>query len=68
MRRVFALQAAARGLSLDEIGKIEPFMPGVRAMAGLAPAKVDRPITSGDIAMAQEAPKKGRFLKLFSRS
>jgi hypothetical protein len=68
MRRVFALQAAARGLSLEEIGKIESFMPGVREMAGLAPAKTDRPIAAGDLAMADPAPKKGLFGKLFSRS
>ena len=68
MRRVFALQAAARGLSLDEVGRIEPFMPGIRAMAGLAPARTERPIAAGDLVVSAPAPKKGLFGKLFSRS
>ncbi len=67
MRRVFAIQAVAKSLSLDEISRIEPFMPTVRAMAGLAPAKAERPVAAGDLMIAPE-PKKGRFSKLFSRS
>ena len=68
MRRVFALQAAAKGLSLDEISRVEPFMPTVREMAGLAPARKDRPIAAGDLMVEAPAPKKGLFGKLFSRS
>jgi len=68
MRRVFALQAAAKSLSLDEVSRVEPFMPTVRPMAGLAPARSDRPIAAGDLMVDAPAPKKGFLGKLFSRS
>jgi hypothetical protein len=38
MRRVPAIQAAAKGLSLDEISKIEPFMPSIRDVGTCARA------------------------------
>jgi hypothetical protein len=68
MGRVPAVQAAAKGLSLDEISKIEPFMPSIREMAGLAPARREQPIAAGDLAVAAPEPRKGLFAKLFSRS
>jgi hypothetical protein len=69
MRRVFALQAAAKGLSLDEVSHAERFLPTVRQMAGLAPARRDRPVAEAE-PMAAPAPaaKKGFLGKLFSRS
>ncbi len=67
MRRVFAIQAVAKSLTLDEISKIETFMPTIRAMAGLAPTRTERPVAAGDLMVASE-PKKGRLSRLFSRS
>ena len=68
MRRVFALQAAAKQLNLDEISKVESFMPTVRQMAGLAPARVERPVAAGDLSTPAPAPRRGLLGKLFSRS
>jgi hypothetical protein len=69
MRRVFALQAAAKGLSLDEVSHVERFLPTVRQMAGLAPARSDRPVAAAAEPVADTpAAKKGFLAKLFSRS
>lgn len=67
MRRVFALQAAARSLSLDEVSRVEPLMPTVRQMAGLAPARKEQPIAAGDLVV-EAPPRRGFLSKLFSRS
>ena len=68
MRRVSALQTAARGLSLDEVSKVEAFMPAIREMAGLGPARREQPIAAGDLIVSAPAPKRGILARLFSRS
>jgi hypothetical protein len=68
MRRVFALQAAAKGLSLDEVSHVERFLPTVRQMAGLAPARSNRPVAEAEPVAEAPAAKKGFLAKLFSRS
>jgi hypothetical protein len=68
MRRVFALQAAVKGLSLDEVSHVERFLPTVRQMAGLAPSRSDRPVIAAEPVTETPAAKKGFLAKLFSRS
>lgn len=66
MRRVFMLQAACKGLTLDDVSRIEPFYPAVRQMAGLPPVKVQ---TDPEIALPEaSATKKGLFSRLLGRA
>lgn len=67
MRRAVALQGACKGLSLEEVSRVEAFMPRVRELAGLAPARTHR--SQDPPALVVDEPvRKGLLKRLFSRS
>jgi hypothetical protein len=67
MRRVSALQGACKELTLEEISKVQAFLPSAPELAGLPPARKSR-TEAADLTVITPSPKRKSLWRLFGRA
>jgi len=66
MRRVTALQGACKELTLDEIGKVQGFLPSAPQLAGL-PTPKRQEVGAVDVEILEQ-PRRGLLRRLLGRA